>query len=320
MTLVSVVIPVFNAALTLDRAIDSVEAQTMSDYEIIVADDGSDDGAVEALARRYAGDPRFQFIFRAGNAGPAAARNAAFTRARGTWIALLDADDAWEPKRLELLLGHADAADLIADGIITYDAHARETTGPMYPFLLERTRLTLLDHLQGRLHGREFDAGWLKPLIRADFVRRHGIVYDEALRTNEDYVYYCEALCRGALFVIAPEPTYIHTSPVGLKSGRRSPSSRTRPDPRAFGARLNALRIRYGPALAAAERQAFAGKLEALRKATLWWRFQLSRDGGDWWSMLRLATTSLHVQHRLGRAVVRTLLTLAGFRRGASTR
>lgn len=94
----SVIIPAYNSAATLARAIDSVLAQSYPAQEIIVIDDGSTDGTSE-VATRYAGKLRY---IRQDNAGVSNARNQGAQVACGDWIAFLDADDWYHPDRLRL--------------------------------------------------------------------------------------------------------------------------------------------------------------------------------------------------------------------------
>ena len=94
---ISIVIPLYNKAPYVRRALDSIAAQTFTDFELIVIDDGStDDGA--AIVEKYL-DRRFRLI-RQANAGPGAARNVGIAQARGEFIAFLDADDEWLPNYL----------------------------------------------------------------------------------------------------------------------------------------------------------------------------------------------------------------------------
>ena len=95
---VSVVIPLYNKAATVLRALDSVAAQTFGDFEALVIDDGSTDGG-DGLVQAYR-DPRFRMI-RQANAGPGAARNRGIAEARGEFLAFLDADDEWLPEYLK---------------------------------------------------------------------------------------------------------------------------------------------------------------------------------------------------------------------------
>ncbi len=94
---VSVIIPTFNRASVLDRAVASVLGQTFTDFELIVVDDGSTDETDRVLARSGA---RLR-VHRQGNQGVSAARNAGIRMARGKWIAFLDSDDCWLPEKLE---------------------------------------------------------------------------------------------------------------------------------------------------------------------------------------------------------------------------
>lgn len=94
---ISVVIPAYNRAHSLPRALDSVLAQTSPVEEIIVVDDGSADGSATLLARDYP-DVR---VLRQDNRGVSAARNRGIAAARHDWIALLDSDDSWLGHKIE---------------------------------------------------------------------------------------------------------------------------------------------------------------------------------------------------------------------------
>jgi len=93
---VSIIIPTYNRARFVTKAIDSVLAQTYTDYELIVVDDGSTDGTKEAL-QPYMN--RIRYIYQE-NSGVSAARNRGIIEAKGKWIAFLDSDDEWLPDNL----------------------------------------------------------------------------------------------------------------------------------------------------------------------------------------------------------------------------
>jgi len=95
---VSVIIPTYNRRDYLQEAIDSVLAQTFTNFEIIVVDDGSTDGTGEALEQRYGDRIRYEWQE---NQGESAARNRGIKMAQGEFIALLDSDDMWLPTKLE---------------------------------------------------------------------------------------------------------------------------------------------------------------------------------------------------------------------------
>jgi len=100
-TTVSVIIPTYNRAKYVTRAIDSVLAQSYSDYEIIVIDDGSTDDTERTL-EPYASKIRYIGVRK--NAGPGAARNIGIKAAGGVWVAFLDSDDTWFPCKLKIQL------------------------------------------------------------------------------------------------------------------------------------------------------------------------------------------------------------------------
>ncbi len=100
--LVSVVIPIFNGASFIARAVDSVLAQTCTDFEIIVVDDGSTDDTRSVLAQLA--KTSAIICLHQNNAGPAQARNSGIQSARGEYIAFLDCDDIWFPEKLEAQL------------------------------------------------------------------------------------------------------------------------------------------------------------------------------------------------------------------------
>ena len=98
---VSIIIPTYNRARYLTKAIDSVLAQTYTNYEIIVVDDGSTDNTKEVLEPYM---DRITYLYQE-NTGVSAARNTGIRAARGKWIAFLDSDDEWMPEKLSIQVG-----------------------------------------------------------------------------------------------------------------------------------------------------------------------------------------------------------------------
>jgi glycosyltransferase involved in cell wall biosynthesis len=122
---ISVVIPSYNCGSTLARSIASALAQTYPPLEVIVVDDGSTDDTA-AVAGSFG--PAVRYI-RQPNAGPSAARNTGLRAAAGEWIALLDADDTWAPRKLELqsaaLMKTRDAVLAYTGFVLRYDDGCR---------------------------------------------------------------------------------------------------------------------------------------------------------------------------------------------------
>ncbi len=97
--LVSIIMPSYNTEAYIGEAIESVLAQTYSDWELLIVDDCSSDNTAETVSR-YS-DSRIRFIVKERNTGAAESRNIALRAARGEWIAFLDSDDMWDRNKLE---------------------------------------------------------------------------------------------------------------------------------------------------------------------------------------------------------------------------
>ena len=144
MPLISVIVPTFNRWPVLRRAVDSVLAQRFSDFELIVVDDGSTDGTSEHLQKSSL--PLRLFVTR--RRGVAAARNFGVSRSCGRYIAFLDSDDSWLPRKLGVqsafMTGHPNVKICQTDEIwirngVRVNARAvhRKPSGDIFPRCLE---------------------------------------------------------------------------------------------------------------------------------------------------------------------------------------
>lgn len=106
MALVSVIIPTYNRAAWVAEAVASVLAQTWRDFELLVVDDGSTDATLEAVAPWR---ERLIYLRTRENQGVAAARNLGARAAQGRWLAFLDSDDLWRPRKLERQMAYLKA-------------------------------------------------------------------------------------------------------------------------------------------------------------------------------------------------------------------
>jgi succinoglycan biosynthesis protein ExoO len=213
---VSVIIPCHNAADYLADALQSVHDQTLRDFECIIVDDSSVDGSQSIANRFVALDPRFRLIALSGRQGASAARNAGAAAAQGRWLALLDADDLFIPDRLELLTGIAEAegADLIFDDQLVTEFPSARSTHRAFKLTERQFHFTQEDFFSGsRLFRKSFPMGYMKPLIRREFLRQTGATYDPAVASGEDFLFYA------ALF--ATRPRCIGTSYAGYVYRRR---------------------------------------------------------------------------------------------------
>lgn len=204
---VSVVIPAYNRAATINRAIQSVLAQTFDDYELIVVDDGSSDKTRQVV--QGIKDDRVKMIVHEHNMGSAAARNTGMRAASGKYVAWLDSDDEWLPLKLE---GQLDILRKVSNVVkacytayervekdltVVYIPRANEVRslyltcdlGPGTTLMFERAVLDKIGFLDETLHRYE-DAEWL--LRYSSYYRLIGLdtplarVYDSSRPSAEE--------------------------------------------------------------------------------------------------------------------------------------
>lgn len=209
---VSVITPAYNAAQYLERALDSALTQTMSDLEIIVVDDASTDVTLELACWVANRDPRVRVLRNECNRGAAESRNLALSAARGEWVAVLDADDAWFPKRLEQMLVNTGNTDVVSDDVYIVPKLGKPAPRSLLEekglAITEPRQLTTLDFVQ-------YDLGLLKPIIRRSFLSRHRLAYAPTLLRAEDFHLYFEILASGARWLQLPQGYYLYYKYLG---------------------------------------------------------------------------------------------------------
>lgn len=206
---VTVIIAAYNAQSTLLYALNSVFTQRQCDIEVIVVDDCSQDNTL-ALAKQYAnGRHNMHVLQTPANKGPSAARNLALDIAKGNWVTVLDADDAFLPNRLITLLTNAKQhnLDMIADSYFISPSQTH-TTGA--------TRLTSLftKHTVTQLGAADFirnGLGSVKPLIRRSVIERLHGRFNEDCRSGEDLLLYTSLIMQGGQFGFLNKPLYNRT-------------------------------------------------------------------------------------------------------------
>lgn len=102
MPLISIIIPTYNRASCIRRAIESILKQTFNDYEILICDDCSIDNTKEIVLQYVAKGVNIKWFENTKNSGPATARNLGINNSSGKYIAFLDSDDEWHPNKLEI--------------------------------------------------------------------------------------------------------------------------------------------------------------------------------------------------------------------------
>jgi succinoglycan biosynthesis protein ExoO len=229
---VAVIIAAYNVAGSIGRAIQSAQNQTVSPTEIIVSDDCSTDYTVEIVARLAETDPRIRLLISERNAGPGAARNRAIEATDADWVAVLDGDDAWKPRRLERLLEASARGDciIVADNYTRFDDSTGLELGDAFYDAralspLTAARFIASEHPLGRVR-----FGLLKPMVRRKFLLEHRIGYATEISFAEDFHFFVRVLLEGGKALLLSEAHYIYTLPQSPVNGAQSRGSRTRPN------------------------------------------------------------------------------------------
>lgn len=211
---VAVIVPAYNAASTIAATLRSLLAEA-DVGEVIVVDDASTDETVAVATAAGEGSARLRILSQPINGGPARARNRAIAETTLPFLAIVDADDLIRPGRFARLLAvRAGAWDFVADNIaFVPEAAAMDPTSFAIPSGIERHRRIGLEafvrgNIPDPLRPRG-ELGFLKPLIRREFIAAAGLTYDERLRLGEDYIFYARALASGARFLVASDCGYI---------------------------------------------------------------------------------------------------------------
>ncbi|MEK1891397.1 MAG: glycosyltransferase family 2 protein [Phyllobacterium sp.] len=202
---VCVIVAAKNAADTIAAAISSA-LRDVHVTEVIVVDDGSTDGTSEAAEKANDGSGRLRIIRFEVNKGPSYARNHAIACSSAALISILDADDFFIPDRFSHLLATRDW-DMAADNIAFIDqrwiGHLNTLAIPRFhPQSWFLDLPTFVGRNISRRHRHRCELGFLKPVIRREFLNRHNLRYNEKLRLGEDYDLYTRALALDARFQI----------------------------------------------------------------------------------------------------------------------
>ena len=210
---VSVVLPTYQRPAFLDRAVATVQAQTLTDWELIVVDDNDplhpDRHRTLARLAAYARDPRIRVVLHASNRGGGAARNTGIRNAHAPWIAFLDDDDEWDPTKLERQVAYAEGvADDVAVVYCRIQAH-HAATGQVSIYQSEPEKCTTRDLLV-----RNHIGGTSCIMARAEALLEVGM-FDEGLASRQDIDLYVRLIQTYRFaFLDAPLVTmHLHDTP-----------------------------------------------------------------------------------------------------------
>ncbi len=225
----SIIIPVYNAENTLRRLVESIRRSVLSDFEVLLVDDGSPDGSGPICDALALADPRIHAAHTP-NRGPSAARNRGMALARGEFITFADSDDTVEPEIYSRLVAAARESDAdvavcrvnFRDG--TGRSESRENT--LLPPMPEKKAFDWRDC--GSLFRVLMDAGPWNKVFRKSFLEKNRLSFPENLRFCEDAQFWIETVFRHPRLAFTPYRGYNYFVSTGnslCKIARRSYST-----------------------------------------------------------------------------------------------
>lgn len=205
--LISVIVPVYNVAPYLRRCIDSLLAQTFSNFELILVDDGSTDGSSQ-ICDEYGNEEKNKktrvSVIHQPNAGVSAARNRGMEAARGYYISFVDADDWVEPRFLEAFAKAADERepDIVVQGFVDH-----EDLPMTWPASLYSTHEELCSHLFEMEQRHLIGYVWNK-VFRHAVIQEHQLRFDPTIPIGEDFVFVMTYLRYSRSLAVTPHVGY----------------------------------------------------------------------------------------------------------------
>lgn len=210
MSKISVIIPAYNAGRFLPECLDSVLAQSFSDFDVVVCDDGSTDDTAEIVGDYSKRDSRISYVH-LDHVGAAAARNSGMERASSEYLYFLDADDMIASNALEVL--HSAAETHAADVVVARSHYLNDVTKEESPIDFTMIDVACDVALRGdSLPSKPFQSfvGWpWDKLFRAEFISRHGLTFQN-LRSSNDAFFVYIALCKASCIACVDGDLFTH--------------------------------------------------------------------------------------------------------------
>ena len=207
---ISIIMAAYNAEKTIEQAIASVLNQTYPNFELLVVNDCSKDGTAELVKGIAATDGRVRLISNVKNSGVSYTRKHGLEEANGSWIAILDSDDAWAPEKLEkqIELQNRTNADLLFTGSAFMDADGH----PIDWYLHAPAEVTYRQLLKQNVLSNS------SALVRKELYARHYAVGDGM---HEDFAIWLSILKEGKKAYGVDEPLLIYRIAKSSKSGNK---------------------------------------------------------------------------------------------------
>ncbi len=209
--LISIIMPAYNASKCIEQAIESVLAQTHTNFELIIVDDGSQDETWDVITSYANSDERIRAIQHESNKGPSAARNTGLSMAQGSWLAFIDSDDVWEPSRLGefvSLVNRVSSDCFVADNMLICTGN--DTLEPIrtmidWNVVGERPN----DHVIMDF-GKYLSLGApvIQPMIPRKSIENANLRFNVSARVGEDLELYAKLFLAGYQLALINKPLY----------------------------------------------------------------------------------------------------------------
>lgn len=222
--LVTIIVPIYNAALGLVTCLESIKRQKYSNLEILLVNDGSSDSSLE-ICRMYARiDPRIQIIDKK-NSGVSDTRNVAIRRASGKYLQFVDADDYLDENATRLMVEamEENESDMVICHYCMVTKGERTTVFGFLPAQEHIAKEEFARHMIKESASFYYSVMWNK-LYRRDLIAQHGILCSEELSWSEDLLFNLEYIRYAHRFTSLRTPLYYYT-----RQGRKSLSSFVNP-------------------------------------------------------------------------------------------
>ena len=216
--MISVIIPIYNAAVHLPEMLRCLSEQTVRNLEIILVNDGSTDESADICLAAAQEDPRICYVYQE-NAGVSAARNRALTKASGDYIAFLDADDSIDSTYFEQLLGTCVSADISICDVSVETRSGRRLS----IFSAGDQRLTALRAMELLLTRQKINSGPCGKMFRREIIAD---LQFPPLKAYEDILFVRDAFARANIVASTSQTAYHYyqNSESAMDQQRKTPS------------------------------------------------------------------------------------------------
>ena len=210
--LVSIILPMYNSARTIECCIESIKEQSFEDFEAILIDDGSTDDTLSVAAKSIRADERFTIVSRE-NHGVSPTRNFALQMAHGEWIAFIDSDDWFAPYAIgELVKGAQGGADLVVADFYRVNSERYAPKGLEMSGLYNREDyVKLMFKAPANFY---FACLWNK-LFKRSIIEDAELRFDEHMRFSEDHLFVLRYMLCADNFALVNKPIYFYVDTPG---------------------------------------------------------------------------------------------------------